>query len=114
MPVGRFGSILGALPTPALHEVTTTLEAGDALLLYTDGVIEGRRDGDFFGEQRLEALVGTLRDRNAAAIADEVAAAAVDHQHGSPADDIAVVVLRYVGSRHADSDAANGEGSRPG
>jgi phosphoserine phosphatase RsbU/P len=114
VPVGRFGSILGALPTPALHEVTTTLEAGDALLLYTDGVIEGRRDGDFFGEQRLEALVGTLRDRNAAAIADEVAAAAVDHQHGSPADDIAVVVLRYVGSHHTDSGAANGEGSRPG
>jgi phosphoserine phosphatase RsbU/P len=115
VPVGRFGSILGALPTPALHDVTTTLGPGDALLLYTDGVVEGRRDGEFFGERRLAALVGALRDRDAATIADEVAAAAVDHQYGSPADDIAIVVVRYVGSRHTESAAGSGgEGSRQG
>jgi sigma-B regulation protein RsbU (phosphoserine phosphatase) len=64
------------------------------LLFYTDGVVEGRRDGEFFGEHRLSSLVGTLRDRDAATIADRVAAAAVDHQSGAPDDDIAVVVLR--------------------
>jgi serine phosphatase RsbU (regulator of sigma subunit) len=74
------------------------LEAGDALLLYTDGVVEGRRDGEFFGEERLSALVRTLRDRGAATMADEVAAAAVDHQRGSPSDDIAVVVVRNLGT----------------
>jgi phosphoserine phosphatase RsbU/P len=94
VPVGRFGTVLGALPSPALHETTATLAPGDALLLYTDGVVEGRRDGHFFGEQRLSALAGTLRDRDAATVAGEVAAAAVDHQHGTPADDIAVVVVR--------------------
>ena len=98
VPVGRFGTILGALPVPELHETTTTMEAGDALLLYTDGVVEGRRDGEFFGERRLTALVRTLRDRGAATMADEVAAAAVDHQRGSPSDDIAVVVVRNLGT----------------
>jgi sigma-B regulation protein RsbU (phosphoserine phosphatase) len=97
VPFGRFGTVLGALPSPTLHEATTTLDPGDALLLYTDGVVEGRRDGDFFGERRLVELAGTLRDRDAATIADEVAAAAVEHQYGTPGDDIAVVVVRHAG-----------------
>jgi sigma-B regulation protein RsbU (phosphoserine phosphatase) len=94
---GRFGTVLGALPSPTLHEATTTLDPGDALLLYTDGVVEGRRDGAFFGERRLADLLGALRDGDAATIADGVAAAAVEHQHGTPADDIAVVVVRHAG-----------------
>jgi phosphoserine phosphatase RsbU/P len=98
VPVGRFGTVLGALASPALHETTTSLMPGDALLLYTDGVVEGRRDGRFFGEERLSALVGSLRDRDAATVAGEVAAAAVDHQRGTPADDIAVVVVGHAGS----------------
>jgi sigma-B regulation protein RsbU (phosphoserine phosphatase) len=98
VPVGRFGTLLGAFPSPQLHETTTTLSPGEALLLYTDGVIEGRRDGHFFGERRLSALAGELRDRDAVAIAEGVAAAAVDHQRGKPSDDIAVVVVRRSGS----------------
>lgn len=96
VPFGRFGTVLGALPSPTLHEATTALDPGDALLLYTDGVVEGRRAGGLFGERRLCELAGTLRDRDAATIAGEVAAAAVDHQDGTPADDIAVVVVRHV------------------
>jgi phosphoserine phosphatase RsbU/P len=98
VPVGRFGTLLGAFPSPQLHETTTTLSPGEALLLYTDGVIEGRRDGHFFGERRLSALAGELRDRDAVTIAEGVAAAAVDHQRGKPSDDIAVVVVRRSGS----------------
>ena len=94
LPVGRFGSVLGAIPCPRLEETAITLEQGDGLLLYTDGVVEGRHDGQFFGEQRLSDLAGALRDRSAATIADEVAAAAVDHHGGLPADDLAVVVVR--------------------
>jgi sigma-B regulation protein RsbU (phosphoserine phosphatase) len=97
VPFGRFGTVLGALPSPTLHEATTTLDPGEALLLYTDGVVEGRRDGDFFGEGRLSELAGTLRNSDAAAIAEAVAAAAVEHQHGTPGDDIAVVVVRHAG-----------------
>ena len=96
LPVGRFGSVLGAIRCPRLEETAITLEPGDGLLLYTDGVVEGRHDGQFFGEQRLADLAGALRDRSATAVAEEVAAAAVDHQGGVPADDIAVVVVRYA------------------
>ena len=96
LPVGRFGSVLGAIRCPRLEETAITLEPGDGLLLYTDGVVEGRHDGQFFGEQRLADLAGALRDRSATAVAEEVAAAAVDHQGGVPADDIAVVVVRHA------------------
>jgi sigma-B regulation protein RsbU (phosphoserine phosphatase) len=107
VPVGRFGTLLGALPSPELHETTSTLHPGDALLLYTDGVIEGRRDGSFFGERRLLALAGTLRGQDAATIADGVAAAAVEYQRGTPSDDIAVVVLRCGDSPKVDSAKAD-------
>ena len=110
-PFGRFGTVLGALTSPTLHESTTTLDPGDALLLYTDGVVEGRRDGEFFGEQRLSDLAGALRDRDAATIAEGVAAAAVEHQHGTPGDDIAVVVVRHTGlqDRTPSGGGAGGE-----
>ncbi len=35
----------------------TDLGVDDRLVLYTDGVIEARRNGDFFGDQRLETLI---------------------------------------------------------
>lgn len=39
----------------------TELEAGDLLLLYTDGVLEARRNGEFFERTRLEALLKRKR-----------------------------------------------------
>jgi serine phosphatase RsbU (regulator of sigma subunit) len=38
-----------------LHE--TNFRTGDLLFLYTDGITEARQDGQFFGEERLRALV---------------------------------------------------------
>jgi sigma-B regulation protein RsbU (phosphoserine phosphatase) len=41
-----------------LEEVTVPLGAGDVFMLYTDGVTEAMSpEGDFFGEDRLSALV---------------------------------------------------------
>jgi len=70
----------------------TELGVDDRLVLYTDGVIEARRNGAFFGEQRLEALVREaqvpvelLPDR----VLDEVLA----FSGGALKDDVAVLVL---------------------
>lgn len=49
------GSILGAFPDMEFEEASFSLEAGDVLLLYTDGLIEARSDtGAFFGRRRIE------------------------------------------------------------
>ena len=71
------------------------LEPGDALVLYTDGVIEARRERDLFGEERLSALVRDVGPRglNADAIADTIREATVAFT-GSIEDDTAILVLR--------------------
>ena len=91
---GRSGSLLGMLGPPRLHDSTIDLGPGDALVLYTDGVIEARRNGDFFGEDRLHRVLADQRGRSAQEIADTVAGAAIAFQDGVTSDDIAVVVLK--------------------
>jgi serine phosphatase RsbU (regulator of sigma subunit) len=71
------------------------LSPGEALVLYTDGVVEARdRAGEQFGEERLVELVGTCAGRSADGIARRVELAVLDHQADETLDDIAIVVLR--------------------
>lgn len=79
------------------------LETGDLLVLYTDGIIEARRDGDFFGEQRLHDLVqreDVSVEQLPSFILDEVLA----FSGGSLRDDAAVLALSLEGGRTAGSD----------
>ena len=91
---GEVGALLGMLGPPRLHDSPIELASGEALVLYTDGVIEARDGDDFFGEDRLRARLAANRGRTAQEIADTIAGAAVEHQHGHANDDIAVVVLK--------------------
>jgi serine phosphatase RsbU (regulator of sigma subunit) len=53
-PVGRPGPLLGVADRPEWEGVPVTLDPGDQLVLYTDGVIEARRrEGDRYGSERL-------------------------------------------------------------
>jgi serine phosphatase RsbU (regulator of sigma subunit) len=92
---GQPGLLLGAFPEPALHDRQVILSPGEALVLYTDGVVEARdRAGEQFGEERLLELVGTCAGRSADGIARRVELAVLDHQADETLDDIAIVVLR--------------------
>ncbi|MDZ7762120.1 MAG: SpoIIE family protein phosphatase [Desulfovermiculus sp.] len=52
------GLILGIKPDVEYEIKSDQLEAGDLVLLYTDGITEARNErGEFFGEQRLYALI---------------------------------------------------------
>ena len=92
---GEPGTLLGVVPDPYIEDRAVTLEPGDALIFYTDGVIESRGDSHI-DERRLEELIATCAGAGADAIAAKVEEAAVLSQGGNPRDDIAVLVLRVA------------------
>jgi anti-sigma regulatory factor (Ser/Thr protein kinase)/putative methionine-R-sulfoxide reductase with GAF domain len=83
---------LGTLPFAAYHEVETTLEAGDTILLYTDGLVERRREPLTDGLERLRALAAVRA--TADQLCQRVTKQLVPAEGGE--DDIAVVALRIV------------------
>jgi len=89
------GSLLGLPETTTISDVDGRLGAGDALVLYTDGVIEARRGGELFGEERLRSLLSGLAGSGADRIAGAIQDAAIDFG-GSAEDDLAVLVLRQL------------------
>jgi serine phosphatase RsbU (regulator of sigma subunit) len=95
--VGAPGTLLGIVPDPNLADFAVTLEPGDSLVFYTDGVIESRVTSDgVLDERRLMELIATCAGRDPDAIAARIEEAAVMSQDGRPRDDIAVLVLRVA------------------
>jgi serine phosphatase RsbU (regulator of sigma subunit) len=91
------GTMLGVADDPQLEQVTVHLAAGDALVFYTDGVVDARRaGGERFGERRLaEALQGAAGG-TAQHVALAVEAAVRAHHPDTSADDRAIVVVRVA------------------
>lgn len=83
------GPILGVLPQASWTSTTTTLEEGDALVLYSDGVSEAVVDGEELGVDGLRALLAQCTSPDALLEKLETA------------DDVTVVVVRWK------SDPAN-------
>ena len=87
------GLALGVEAGQRYETEETTLEPGAALCLYTDGLVEARRDGDQYGEERLLRALAEGRDLSAQALAEHVVEDARAFA-GEPGDDYAVVVIR--------------------
>lgn len=81
------GPILGLLPKARWRTVTTTLDYGDTLILYSDGVTEATRDGEELG------VCGLRRIARKATSAQGILDALTTYAH---ADDTTVVVVRRV------------------
>jgi phosphoserine phosphatase RsbU/P len=95
--LGLPGTLLGPFAREARFEdISTVLAPGDALVLYTDGVTEARRDGEIFGPERLERLLGARAGADAHAIADAVESG-IERFGGAPDDDVALLVVSLVG-----------------
>ena len=87
------GLALGIEGGQRYEELRTTLPQGSALCLYTDGLVEVRRDGDQYGEDRLDAALAGGTDLSAQALVEHVVADCRAFA-GEPEDDYAVVVIR--------------------
>ena len=87
--------ILGIFTGRTWERRTIQLEAGDVLVLYTDGVTEAQdREGTFFGERRLLALAQSQPTRSAREIQAALMSGIRAFVDGAPQfDDIALLVL---------------------
>jgi GAF domain-containing protein len=93
-PAGVPGMPAGLFPSSDISATTVELRAGDALVLYTDGVTERRRGNRMFGEDRLFDLLSGLAGAGAGCIASRVEQEVVDFHTEPLRDDMAVLVLR--------------------
>ena len=93
---GTEGMLMGAFPDATTTNARVLLESGDALVLFTDGVLDATAEGgEPFGERRLRALLGECTGADADEIAERIERAIRDHGRGAPmTDDTAVLVLR--------------------
>jgi serine phosphatase RsbU (regulator of sigma subunit)/putative methionine-R-sulfoxide reductase with GAF domain len=88
------GLVLGIEPGQQYEEVRTTLGVGDAVVLYTDGVIEARRDNELYGVDRLDRLLEDHRKLPPGELAQVVLEDCRSFARGELADDCAVVVVK--------------------
>jgi phosphoserine phosphatase RsbU/P len=67
------GTIIGPFPEQTYRRESAVLEAGDVLLLYTDGVMEAMDvEKNQYSEKRLEHDLATLHNRSAQEIAETI------------------------------------------
>jgi phosphoserine phosphatase RsbU/P len=94
--LGCHGTAVGLVERLDLTCTRYTLAAGDALLLYTDGVTERRRGDEQFGTERLLRATGAAAGRPAARLLTAVRGA-LDRFTADPCDDdVALLALRAV------------------
>ncbi len=92
--VGRRGTMLGAFTHAPQPLSQLTLRPGDTLVLFTDGITEAQRGGEFLGDGGLDKLLAEHHLLDAGELAELVADTAAKYQDGDPRDDMAVVVVR--------------------
>ncbi|MGX9963812.1 SpoIIE family protein phosphatase [Roseomonas sp. F4] len=98
LPV-EVGIALGVVDGIDFADQTLTLEAGDHLLMFTDGVTEAMGPGDaMFGDARLAAIVADPRLAGPAKLVEAVAQSVEVFAETEPqADDITMVALHWRG-----------------
>jgi len=92
------GTVVGAFPVAVYQEKTVTLQQGDVLLAYTDGIVEPENVyGEMFGEGRLkDLLVKYARADSAELIARTMEAVVHWTGEGELQDDMTMVVARRL------------------
>jgi sigma-B regulation protein RsbU (phosphoserine phosphatase) len=93
-PLRSTGPLLTLNPKASYSSREVSLDPGDLLLLYTDGLAEARAGGQLFGEERIAAHI--RRDPGVAAdvLCKSLLAAARDFATGPIRDDVAILAVR--------------------
>jgi PAS domain S-box-containing protein len=92
--VGRPGSLLGASAEIELSDVEVELGPGDALVCFTDGIVERHRGRDFFDESGIARALASAAGADAATLAARIEHEARNVFADQPQDDMAVLIAR--------------------
>ncbi len=91
------GPPLGASEDVSYSDEQVHLHKGDALVIFTDGVIEARnKGGEPYGIERLEALLHRLKGMDAQKIASRILEEVLGFGTRTMDDDITIIVAKYV------------------
>jgi phosphoserine phosphatase RsbU/P len=93
--IASTGPVVGVLASSQWTTFETTLEHGESLVLYSDGVTEAEsHEGHDFGVRRLAAALKAVpRHRTPKAIAENLLAAVEDHTGGVRVDDLTILAI---------------------
>lgn len=93
------GPVVGLMPECSYEQAEVTLNPGDMLLMYTDGITEALNSAlEEWGEKRLIAAASGLRGKDSQAVIAGIIQAADAHAAGaSQSDDMTLVLLRVTG-----------------
>jgi PAS domain S-box-containing protein len=92
--IGKPGMVVGLFEDPDLHDVREHLHPGDALVLYTDGLLEARSPDGQFDPDLLAGALLSAAGGSAEDVAAAVERAVLRFEGGQPRDDMALMVLR--------------------
>jgi sigma-B regulation protein RsbU (phosphoserine phosphatase) len=89
--IGEPGSLVGVLAKPSFISTEADLVPGSTMVLFTDGVTEGRSGQEQYGEDRLREVAELQRGKPM--VAEAILADVLTFQQGTARDDIAVVTI---------------------
>jgi serine phosphatase RsbU (regulator of sigma subunit) len=90
------GLALGIEPGQDYPAERLRLQPGSSVVLFTDGVVEARRNGELYGVERLDRLLAERAHLGAQELADAILADCRAFGGGDLADDCAVVILKLA------------------
>jgi serine phosphatase RsbU (regulator of sigma subunit) len=93
-PLAGRGLALGIEPDQEYETEEAELKPGVSVVLYTDGVPEARRDGEMYGEERLDELLRRRASLGPQELAEAILADCRSFAGGELGDDCALVCLR--------------------
>lgn len=90
------GFPLGLFPNASYDSITLHTQPGDLILFVSDGILDAENiEGEMYGQERLSALLTSLRGQSAAHVADAVLADVTRFQGEKERfDDETIIVLR--------------------
>ncbi len=88
---------IGIFPDTEFGYFEAKLNSGDVVVLYTDGLIEARHNGELFGDHRVHQILNQRRVATTAEIVDSLLVSAEEFSHNQLSDDMAIVAIKYTG-----------------